>query len=64
MSRLFHHFREQVHSVKMSEFSATQILREINCGESRGYKTAIFAILVFKKCKTHKIHTSERLNLL
>ena len=33
------------HSVENSGFSVIQILREINFGESRGSKVAIFAIL-------------------
>ena len=34
-----------LHSVKFHDFPIIQILREINFGESRSSKTAIFAIL-------------------
>ena len=35
---------QPIHSVEISRFSVTQILREINFGESRSAETAIFAI--------------------
>ena len=36
---------DSLHSVKISGFFYSQILREINFEDSRGAKTAIFAIL-------------------
>ena len=59
--------------MEISEFSARQILREINCRESRGSRTAVFAILEAldfvkfqpsKSAKIHKIQTSEPPNVL
>ena len=36
---------KKVHSVEISGFPVTQILREINFREARSSKTAVFAIL-------------------
>ena len=64
------------HSVENSGVSVTQILREINFGDSRRCKTAVFAILgtlnfvglanlaLQKAQKLHIIQISELLNLL
>ena len=61
---------------KFQDFSVTQILREINFGESRSSKTAVYSILgdqnlvhlvnisLPKSVKVHKNQNSEPLNAL
>ena len=57
---------------RFQDFSVTQIIREINFGESRNSKTAIVAILralnlvilINFKCKFHRNQNSEPLNVL
>ena len=50
---------------KFHDFLITQILREINCGESRSSKTAIFALFgALKDAKIHENQNSEPLNVL
>ena len=61
---------------KFIDFSVTQTLREINFGDSRNAKTAVFAILgavnfvtlvnfsLSKSAKKHKNQNSEPVNVL
>ena len=47
---------------KFQDFSVTQILREINVGESRNSKTAVFAILEFWQFSKFQITKSAKIN--